>query len=49
MAYGSENRPHIALDHDAPVPRPVERPTGGRGIAMPRIDGLHQHFMRRAA
>jgi transposase InsO family protein len=47
-AYFNEDRPHMSLDGDAPVTRPIEHPPAGRVIALPRIGGLH-HGYRRAA
>ncbi len=49
VAYHNDDRPHMALDRDPPVPRPVEWPAGGRVIAMPRVGGLHHRFVRQAA
>jgi transposase InsO family protein len=47
-AYYNEDRPHMSLDGDAPVTRPIEHPPARRVIALPRIGGLH-HRYRRAA
>ncbi|MEI8259124.1 MAG: integrase core domain-containing protein, partial [Deltaproteobacteria bacterium] len=49
VAYYNEDRPHMALDRDPPVPRPIERPADGRVIAMPRVGGLHHRYARQAA
>jgi hypothetical protein len=50
--YGSyyENaRTHLALDKDAPVPRPVMAPGEGDIVAVPEGGGLHHRYGRRAA
>jgi len=47
-AYYNEDRPHMALGRDAPVPRAVEPPSSGRIVAPPRVDGLHDRFARAA-
>ena len=49
VAYYNRDRPHMALDCDAPVARPVERPDRGRVVAMPRVGGLHHRYTRQAA
>jgi hypothetical protein len=35
VAYYNEDRPHMALGRDAPVPRAVEPPNSGRIVALP--------------
>jgi putative transposase len=47
-AYYNEDRPHMALDRDAPVSRDVEPPSSGRVIAVPRVAGLHHRYARAA-
>ena len=50
--YGSyyENvRTHLALDKDAPIPRPVMPPGDGDIVAIPEVGGLHHRYERRAA
>ena len=49
VAYYSRTRTHLALNKDAPVPRPVAPPTAGRVIATPQVGGLHHRYERRAA
>ena len=46
VAYYNEDRPHMALDGDAPVTRNVEPPNAGRIIAFPRVGGLHHRYSR---
>jgi transposase InsO family protein len=47
-AYYNEDRPHIALDRDAPIPQAVEPPNAGRVVALPRVAGLHRRYARAA-
>ena len=47
-AYYHEDRAHLSLDCNSPVPRDIELPDRGRVIAIPRVGGLH-HRYRRAA
>ena len=48
VAYYNEDRPHMSLDGDAPVTRLVEPPNTGRGVAFPRVGGLHRRYARAA-
>jgi len=43
-----KSRTQLALDKDAPVPRPVAAPDGAI-VAMPQVCGLHHRYERRAA
>jgi putative transposase len=49
MSYYNEDRPHMALEGDAPVSRAVEPPRGGRLVGLPRVGGLHHRYARKAA
>ena len=49
LVYYHSARTHLSLDKDAPEPRPVERPAGGRIVQTPLIGGLHHRYSRRAA
>ncbi|MGH7438453.1 MAG: integrase core domain-containing protein [Polyangiaceae bacterium] len=49
VAYYNEDRPHMALDGDAPVARSVEPPSAGSVGALPRVGGLHHRYARQAA
>lgn len=40
----NEDRPHMALYRDAPIPRAVEPPTAGRVVALLRVAGLHHRY-----
>ncbi len=46
--YYNEDRPHMSLAGDAPVPRPVEPPASGRVVALTRVGGLHHRYARAA-
>ncbi len=41
-------RPHLSLEHNAPIPRPMQVPSAGKVVAMPCVGGLH-HGYRRVA
>jgi putative transposase len=47
--YYLEVRPHRSLEHDSPVPRPVQALDCGEVIEMPLVGGLHHHSFRQAA
>jgi transposase InsO family protein len=47
-AYYNEDRPHMALRRDAPIPRIVEPTSCGPVVALPRVDGLHHRYARAA-
>jgi putative transposase len=49
VVYYNEDRPHMSLDGDAPVPRALEPPSGGHVVALPRVGGLHHRYARQAA
>jgi transposase InsO family protein len=48
VTYYNHDRPHAALRGDAPVTRPVEPPTRGKVVALPRVGGLHHCYARAA-
>ena len=48
-SYYNEDRPHMALDGDAPARRVVETAENGNVVALPRLGGLHHRYTRRAA
>jgi len=48
-SYYETARPHLALDKDAPIPRPVMPPGDGDIVAFPEVGGLHHRYERRAA
>ena len=49
LAYYHPARTHLALDKDAPDPRPIEPPELGRVIQIPEVGGLHHRYVRHAA
>jgi putative transposase len=49
LAYHHGSRTHLALEKDAPTPRPVQMPTEGRVVAFPEVGGLHHRYERRVA
>jgi transposase InsO family protein len=49
LEYYHHLRPHRSLDHDSPVPRPVQSPDSGKVIELPLVGGLHHHYLRQAA
>ena len=49
VEYYTTARTHLALEKDAPLPRPVASPTAGRVVAIPQVGGLHHRYERRAA
>jgi len=49
LDYYHQVRPHRSLDHDSPVPRPVESPDCGKVIELPLVGGLHHRYLQQAA
>jgi transposase InsO family protein len=49
VEYYTASRTLLALEKDAPLPRPVALPTAGRVVAIPQVGGLHHRYDRRAA
>jgi putative transposase len=49
VGYYTVSRTHLALEKDAPLPRPIAPPTAGRVVAIPQVGGLHHRYERRAA
>ena len=49
VAYYVRSRTHLALDKDAPTPRPVMPMATGRIVAIPEVNGLHHRYDRVAA
>jgi transposase InsO family protein len=47
--YYHNVRPHRSLDHDSPLPRPVQSPNCGKVIELPLVGGLHHRYLRQAA
>ena len=49
LAYYHQSRTHLALDKDAPWPRPVSPSALGSVVAIPQVGGLHHRYDRCAA
>jgi transposase InsO family protein len=49
FAYYNEARTHLALNKDAPTPRPIARVSAGQVVAIPEVGGLHHRYERLAA
>ena len=49
VAYYMRSRTHLALDKDAPTPRPMMAIATGRIVAIPEVHGLHHRYKRVAA
>jgi hypothetical protein len=43
------SRTHLSLEKDAPVRRPVDPPSLGPVIEIPKVGGLHHLYKRKAA
>jgi putative transposase len=43
------SRTHLSLWKDAPAPRPIQPPTMGKVVALPKVGGLHHRYERQAA
>jgi len=48
FAYYHEDRTHLSLERNSPVPRQVEQPAVGRVVSLPRVAGLHHRYRRVA-
>jgi putative transposase len=48
-SYYERARTHLALEKDAPIPRPVMARGDGDIVAIPEVGGLHHRYERRAA
>jgi hypothetical protein len=48
LEYYHTVRPHLSLNHNAPIPRPIQGRSEGNVMAMPHVGGLH-HGYRRVA
>lgn len=46
--YYNTARPHLSLERNAPVPRPVEPPETGRVVTASYLGGLHHRYTRAA-
>jgi transposase InsO family protein len=48
-AYYNQSRTHLALNKDAPIPRPTASAYGGQVVAIPEVGGLHHRYERLVA
>ena len=48
LDYYHEDRTHLSLDRNSPIPRKIEQPEHGEVVSIPKVGGLH-HRYRRAA
>jgi transposase InsO family protein len=48
LNYYHQARTHLALEKDAPEPRPIQTPERGHVIEIPEVGGLHHRYERRA-
>jgi transposase InsO family protein len=49
FTYYHRSRTHLALDKDAPEPRPVQAAEKGKIVAFPQVGGLHHRSERLVA
>ena len=49
FAYYNQSRTHLALNKDAPIPRPTASASGDQVVAIPEVGGLHHRYERLAA
>ena len=49
FSYYHRSRTHLALDKDAPEPRPVQGPAEGKIVAFDEVGGIHHRYERLAA
>jgi hypothetical protein len=47
--YYNRTGTHLSLAKDAPEPQSVQPPREGRVVEVPRVGGLHQEYLRKAA
>jgi putative transposase len=47
--YYERCRTHLSLEKDAPISRPIEPPSLGKVIQIPKVGGLHYLYTRKAA
>ena len=46
IRYFHEDRTHLGLEKETPIPRAVEPPSDGNVVALPRVGGLHHRYSR---
>ncbi len=48
LEYYNTVRPHLSLERNAPVPRPIQEPGKGKVVSTPHVGGLYQGYRRAA-
>jgi transposase InsO family protein len=48
LDYYHTVRPHLSLDRNAPIPRPIQGPNEGTVVSMPHVGGLYYGYRRAA-
>ncbi len=48
LEYYHTVRPHLSLERNAPVPRPIQEPGKGKVVSTPHVGGLYQGYRRAA-
>jgi transposase InsO family protein len=48
LDYYHTVRPHLSLERNALIPRPIQGPSEGKVIAMPHVGGLYREYHRAA-
>jgi hypothetical protein len=48
LAYYNAIRPHQSLHNDSAHPHEVQKPAGGRIVAIRQVGGLHHRYQRGA-
>ena len=48
LGYYHTVRPHLSLERNAPIPRPIQAPSEGNVVAVPHVGGLHRGYRRVA-
>jgi hypothetical protein len=49
LVYYHRSRTHLALNKDAPDPRPIAPSATGKIVQLPEVGGLHHRYIRQAA
>ncbi len=48
LEYYHTVRPHLSLERNAPIPRPIQEPGKGKVVSTPHVGGLYQGYRRAA-
>ena len=49
FSYYHDSRCHLELNKDSPEPGEIQLPDKGRIVEIPKVEGLHHRYERRAA